>query len=30
MTNNDFINYISLFKGIKNEIEKYCNIIYSE
>ena len=30
MTNNEFINYISLFKGIKNEIEKFCNIIYSE
>ena len=30
MTNNEFINYMSLFKGIKNEIEKFCNIIYSE
>ena len=30
MTNNDFINYISLFKGIKNKIEKFCNKIYSE
>ena len=30
MTNNELINYMSLFKGIKNEIEKFCNIIYSE